>query len=274
MTQLNIMIGTIIASFQAGAVSYLYYADRIYQLPLGVVGIAIGVVLLPDLTRKVRAGDREAVDGAQNRAMEFAMFLTVPAAVALAVVPGPIIGVLFERGQFTSHDTMMTSLALSAFAVGLPAFVLNKVFSPGFFAREDTKTPMRFATVAMVVNVTGSLALFPFLQHVGIAVATSLAGWINALLLGYTLWRRGHFHADALLIRRLMMFLVSALLMGGGIWLLADSLLPWLTDDQLMVRVLSLGLLVLSGIVLFLGSSLATGAISLGEIKARLRRRG
>ena len=133
VTQLNIMIGTIIASFQAGAVSYLYYADRIYQLPLGVVGIAIGVVLLPDLTRKVRAEDSKAVDAAQNRAMEFAMFLTLPAAIALAVVPGPIIGVLFERGQFTSDDTHMTAMALAAFAFGLPAFVLNKVLSPGFF---------------------------------------------------------------------------------------------------------------------------------------------
>ena len=135
VTQLNITIGTIIASFQAGAVSYLYYADRIYQLPLGVVGIAIGVVLLPDLTRKVRADNREAVDYAQNRAMEFAMFLTLPATIALLVIPNQIIGVLFERGQFTAADTALTSHALAAFAIGLPAFVLNKVLSPGFFAR-------------------------------------------------------------------------------------------------------------------------------------------
>ena len=108
-----------------------------------------------------------AVDHAQNRAMEFAMFLTLPAAIALAVVPGPIIQVLFERGQFTADATHMTAMALAAYAFGLPAFVLNKVLSPDFFAREDTKTPMQFATIGMIINVGGSLLLFPFLQHVG-----------------------------------------------------------------------------------------------------------
>ena len=273
VTQLNIMIGTIIASFQAGAVSYLYYADRIYQLPLGVVGIAIGVVLLPDLTRRVRAGDQASVDQAQNRAMEFAMFLTLPAAVALAVVPGPIIAVLFERGQFTAHDTQMTAWALAAFALGLPAFVLNKVLSPGFFAREDTKTPMQFAAIAMVINVGGSLLLFPFLQHVGIAVATSLSGWVNALLLWYMLWRRGNFHADRLLLRRLVLFLFSALLMGAGIWLLLHWLTPLLGAELLVSRIIGLSLLVGAGVALFLGATLLTGAFSLVELKVRLRRR-
>ena len=273
VTQLNIMIGTIIASFQAGAVSYLYYADRIYQLPLGVVGIAIGVVLLPDLTRRVRAGDQAAIDQAQNRALEFAMFLTLPAAVALAMVPIPIIEVLFQRGQFTAEDTQMTALALAAFAFGLPAFVLNKVLSPGFFAREDTQTPMQFAAVAMVINVAGSLLLFPYLQHVGIAIATTASGWVNALLLGYTLWQRGNFRADRLLLRRLIMFLLSALLMGGGIWFLMDLLAPFFDANLLASRVTGLALLVGAGITLFLGAALVTGAISPGELKARLRRR-
>ena len=274
VTQLNITIGTIIASFQAGAVSYLYYADRIYQLPLGVVGIAIGVVLLPDLTRKVRAQNEAAVDHAQNRAMEFAMFLTLPAAVALAVVPGPIIEVLFQRGQFTEHATNMTSMALAAYAFGLPAFVLNKVLSPGFFAREDTKTPMLFATVGMIVNVGGSLLLFPFFEHVGIAVATTSAGWINTLLLGITLWRRGHFHADALLIKRLIMFTLSSLIMGGGIYWLANYLAPWFDAPLLATRIGALAALVSAGMALFLIAAIGTGAFSLSEFKNRLRRKG
>nr|WP_096172016.1 murein biosynthesis integral membrane protein MurJ [Cohaesibacter sp. ES.047] len=272
VTQLNITIGTIIASFQAGAVSYLYYADRIYQLPLGVVGIAIGVVLLPDLTRKVRAEKSEAVYHAQNRAMEFAMFLTLPAAVALAVVPGPIIAVLFERGQFDAGDTQMTAMALAAFALGLPSFVLNKVLSPGFFARQDTKTPMQFATVAMVINVAGSLLMFPSLQHVGIALATTLAGWVNALLLGVTLWRRGHFHADAQLIRRLALYCLCAVLMGVGVFMLSAYLTPWLEAPLLITRGLTLGVLVGVGIALFLVTSLVTGAISLGDIRRQMRR--
>nr|WP_321455095.1 murein biosynthesis integral membrane protein MurJ [uncultured Cohaesibacter sp.] len=272
VTQLNITIGTIIASFQAGAVSYLYYADRIYQLPLGVVGIAIGVVLLPDLTRKVRAQNEVAVDYAQNRAAEFAMFLTLPAAIALAIIPEPIIEVLFQRGQFTDQATHMTAMALAAYAFGLPAFVLNKVLSPGFFAREDTKTPMQFATVGMIINVAGSLALFPFLQHVGIAIATTVAGWVNVLLLGITLWRRGHFHADNMLIRRLIMFTLSSLVMGAGIYWLAAYLRFWLEAPSLAIRLGALGCIVLAGIVIFLIATITTGAFSLSELKSRFRR--
>jgi putative peptidoglycan lipid II flippase len=273
VTQLNITIGTIIASFQAGAVSYLYYADRIYQLPLGVVGIAIGVVLLPDLTRKVRAGDEEAVLGSQNRAMEFAMFLTLPASVALAVIPAPIIQVLFERGKFGAEDTQLTALALAAFAFGLPAFVLNKVLSPGFFARHDTKTPMKFAAIAMVVNVAGSLILFPFLQHVGSAIATTLAGWVNVILLAVSLKNRGHFVADHMLVRRLALFLLASLIMGAGVYALQQQILGWLQSPSLLGQALALAALVFAGIALFLIATLGTGAIRLSELKARLRRR-
>ena len=161
ITQINIVIGTMIASLAPGAVSYLYYADRIYQLPLGIVGIAIGIVLLPDLSRQLRAGRHDLVDFTQNRALEFAMALTLPAAVALIVMAHPIIALLFQRGSFDAADTAATAGALAAFAAGLPAFVLVKVFSPGFFAREDTRTPMWFAGITVAVNVVVSLALFP-----------------------------------------------------------------------------------------------------------------
>ncbi|MEM8812294.1 MAG: murein biosynthesis integral membrane protein MurJ, partial [Pseudomonadota bacterium] len=184
ITQINIMIGTIIASAQDSAVTYLYLADRVYQLPLGIVGIAIGIVLLPDLSRKLKSGERQAALDSQNRSLEFAMALTLPAAIALCLIPLEVVHVLFERGAFTREDSIATAPALAAFAVGLPAFVLIKVFSPAFFAREDTKTPMWFAIVGVVVNVAGSLALFPVYQHVGIAIASSLAGWVNAALLG------------------------------------------------------------------------------------------
>ena len=218
ITQFNILIGTIIASMQESAVSFLYYADRIYQLPLGVVGIAIGVVLLPDLSRSLRSGDDAAVSASQNRSLEFAMLLTLPASVALFVVPGPIIQVLFERGAFTAADTEATALALAAFAWGLPAFVMIKVFSPAFFAREDTKTPMYYAGAGLVVNVALSLALFPFFGHVGIAVATTISGWVNALLLLGTLYRRGFFATDAALRRRGPKILLSASSWAARLW--------------------------------------------------------
>ena len=160
VTQLNIVVGTIIASLQDGAVSHLYYADRIYELPLAIVGIAIGVVLLPEMSRSLRAGNFDAVKRSQNRSLEFAMLLTVPAAVALAVIPNAIVSVLYERGAFTAADTPSTANALAIFALGLPAFVLIKVFSPAFFAREDTRTPMQIAVVSLLANTAGSIALF------------------------------------------------------------------------------------------------------------------
>ncbi|ODN72212.1 putative peptidoglycan biosynthesis protein MurJ [Methylobrevis pamukkalensis] len=175
ITQINIVVGTIIASTQASAVSYLYYADRLYQLPLGVVGVAIGVVLLPDITRQLRSATPETAIHTQNRALEFSMALTLPAAVALMVVPVEVIRVLFERGAFTAADSAATGAALAAYAAGLPAFVAIKVFQPGYFAREDTKTPTIHAGISMVVNVGLALALFPAFAHVGIAAATSVA---------------------------------------------------------------------------------------------------
>lgn len=194
VTQINIAVGQIIASMQEGANALLYFADRLYQLPLGVIGIAIGVVLLPSLTRQLRAGQMGAYQHSLNRALEFSLVLTLPAAVALAVIPQEIVSVLFQRVRFDAAAVEGTAAALTAFAFGLPAFVLNKVFSPGYFAREDTKTPMIFAVVGMVVNVGLSIALFPMLQHVGIALATTLAGWVNTGLLIIVLWRRGHFN--------------------------------------------------------------------------------
>ncbi len=184
ITQLNLVISTVIASLLPGAASWLYYADRVYQLPLGLVGVAIGIVLLPELSRRLRAGDDAGVDSSQNRALELSLLLTVPAAVGLMALAQPVVNVLFERGAFTAADTGATAGALAAFATGLPAYVMIKVFAPGFFAREDTRTPMIFAVIGVGLNIVAALALFPFLAQVGIATATSLAAWVNAALLG------------------------------------------------------------------------------------------
>ncbi len=271
ITQINIVIGTVIASAQAGAVSYLYYADRIYQLPLGVVGIAIGVVLLPDLARSLRSGADGEANRTLNRAMEFALALTLPAAVALMIVPQPIVSVLFQRGEFGVEATAATTAALVAFAIGLPAFVLNKVFSPGFFAREDTATPMWFAGAGMLVNVTGALALAPFLGHVGIALATSLAGWVNTALLGIVLWRRGHFRIDAGARRRLPLLALASLLMGAGLYGGALLLAPIFADGSTLLRFAALGVLVAAGMTLFALFVQLTGAVDLKGYLARAR---
>lgn len=279
ITQINIVVGTVIASLQAGAVSYLYYADRLYQLPLGIVGVAIGVVLLPELARKLRAGDDVAALDSQNRSLEFALLLTLPAAVALAIAAEPIVRVLFERGAFTAADTSATALALTAFAAGLPGFVLIKVFQPGFFAREDTRTPMRFAIVNMAINVVGSLSLFyAFKQmghpaHVGIALATSIAGWVNAALLWGALARQGNFRIDARLVRNLPIIAAASIAMGAALWLALPLLAPYLAGDAtLAVQVAALAMLVTVGLVVFFGLVMAFGVLRLSAIKSAARR--
>jgi putative peptidoglycan lipid II flippase len=273
VTQINIAVGQIIASMQEGANALLYFADRLYQLPLGVIGIAIGVVLLPSLTRQLRAGQMGAYQHSLNRALEFSLVLTLPAAVALAVIPQEIVAVLFQRVRFDAAAVEGTAAALTAFAFGLPAFVLNKVFSPGYFAREDTKTPMYFAMAGMVVNVVLSIALFPFLMHVGIALATTLAGWVNTGLLIAVLWHRGHFQPDFRLLRRLSLVLLASLLMGAVLHFAADFMAPWLTASWLAVRAASLVGLVLTGMVTFaVFTQLSGGSDLLGMLKALTRR--
>jgi putative peptidoglycan lipid II flippase len=279
ITQINIVVGTVIASMQAGAVSYLYYADRLYQLPLGIVGVAIGVVLLPDLARKLRAGDQAAAMDSQNRSLEFALLLTLPAAVALTVAAHPIISVLFERGAFLPTDTPKTAAALAAFSIGLPAFVMIKVFQPAFFAREDTATPMRYAGINMAVNVVGSLGLFFLFQHLGwmpllgIAIATSLAAWINAAMLWQRLRANGQFVADARLRRNLPVILLVSVAMGVVIANLSVLAEPYLqTGLAAPVKAAALGLLLGGGGLVFAGLIFATDVLNFGQLKRMLKR--
>ncbi len=274
VTQLNIVIGTAVATMQPGAISQLYYADRLYELPLAIVGIAIGVVLLPDISRHLRAGNEAAVHDSQNRSLEFALLLTVPASVALAVIPVEIVRVLFERGAFTAADTEATAACLAAFALGLPAFVMIKVFSPAYFAREDTKTPMRYATISLIANTAGSVALFfvfrawGLLPHLGIAVATALGGWLNASLLWRTLARRGEFAADARLARALPLILIASLVMGAALWFGARAFAPWFaTGNALLVRGGALAAVIALGGAVYALLILLTGVLDVRQFK-------
>ncbi len=279
VTQLNIAIGTIIASMQAGAVSHLYYADRIYELPLAMVGIAVGVVLLPDVSRHLRAGNEAAVMDSQNRSLEFAMLLTVPAALALAVMPAEIVSVLFERGAFTPADTASTAAVLQIFSVGLPAFVLIKVFSPAYFAREDTKTPMRYAAISLTFNTLGSIALFFLFRHLGmlpqlgIAIATSLGGWLNAWLLWSTLHQRKAFVADARLVRNLPWIALASIAMAGVLIAATGLAEPFINSSQgFVVKATALATLVAIGLAVFLVIIFGSGVLSAQQL-ARFTKR-
>ena len=191
--QISTMLDVVWASLlPVGTISALFYADRIAQLPLGVVGIAIGTALLPLLARQLRAGQVQSAMANQNRAIEFGLMLSLPAALALWLLADPLIRTLFERGRFGPDDTLRTASALAAYAVGLPAFVLVKALTPGFFAREDTRTPLYIATGAIVVNIVLNIVFLygTTLAQVGIALASSLSGWLNAVLLAVVLRRR------------------------------------------------------------------------------------
>ena len=267
VTQINILVGTIIASQQDGAVSYLYYADRIYQLPLGIVGIAIGVVLLPDLSRRLRAGDHAAVQESQNRSLEFSLFLTLPASIALFIASEPIIRVLFERGAFTAEDTRAAAVALSAFAWGLPSFVLIKVFSPVFFAREDTKTPMIYASVGMLANMLISLVLFWFIGHVGIAIATTISGWITAGLLWRKLVKLDIFEIDQKLKASTFPIILSSVIMGSLLWFglfYFDALFA--AQQTFIIQVFALMGLVCIGLFAYLTAIHFSGAFSVPKL--------
>jgi putative peptidoglycan lipid II flippase len=270
--QINLLIGTMIATLQVGAVSYIYYADRIYQLPLGLIGIGIGIVLLPDLTRKLRGGQGEAAMHSLNRSIELALVLTLPACLALLAIPLPIVKVLFERGAFLAVDSEATALALGAFAAGLPAYVLVKVLQPPFFAREDTVTPLRFALASVAVNIVLSLLLFWQIGFVGIAVATALSSWLNAALLGGRLIARGHLALDARLKARLPRSLLASLAMVLALLLAEQALAEWIAEGGLQ-RIAAVALLVGLGLVVYAGLALASGAVRAAELKGLLRRK-
>ena len=271
--QINLVIATMIATTIDGAVAFLYYADRLYQLPLGVIGVAIGVVLLPDLSRKLRAGNDVGALHSQNRALELSLFLTLPAAFALMAIPAPIIHTVFEHGAFSRADTLAVAPAVLAFAAGLPAFSMTKVFQPGFYAREDTKTPMQFAIISVIVNIVASVGLSQWMGHVGIALATTFAAWVNCLLLGVTLSRRGLFKLDARLISRLPRIAVSGLVMGGlllaGNWLLRGN---YAEGQGFIAAAWGLLLLVSGGALSYFVIAHLSGAMRLGEMKAMLKR--
>ncbi|HEX5320955.1 MAG TPA: murein biosynthesis integral membrane protein MurJ [Stellaceae bacterium] len=218
VTQLNLLISTALASLlPEGSVSYLYYADRLNQLPLGVVGIAVATAILPPLSRQVHGGDLAGAMATQNRGVELSLLLTLPAAAGLAILAQPILAVLFQRGAFGPEATSATAAALSAYAAGLPAFVLVKVLAPAFFARQNTRTPVKVAVLCMAINLGLTLALMRPLAHVGVAIALSVAGWVQALTLAVLLARRGQFRLDRRARGKLPRIVLAAAAMGGAL---------------------------------------------------------
>jgi len=261
MAQLTVVISTIIATLQDRVVSWLYYADRLFQLPLGVIGVAIGVVLLPAISHKLRSGDHEAALESENRALEFSLLLTMPATVALFLAAEPIMRVLFERGAFTAIDTKATAAMLTALALGLPAYVLIKVLHPSFFAREDTRTPMIYAGISLAANAMLSFLLFVLIGATGIAIATVISGWINVALLVANLRRREGFKLDQTCRRRFAGIFAASAVMGAVIVALVRLIDPWFAPQSgLIAQGIVLVTLVGTGLLVYLGAAHLFGA--------------
>ena len=271
--QINLVVSTALAAslLANGSVTYIYMADRLNQLPLGLIGIGLGTVLLPTISRQLGGGEEAAAMDTQNRGMELALLLTLPATMALVLCGEPIAAALFGYGKFDALDTHYTAQALAAFSIGLPSYILVKVLTPGFYARQDTKTPVRFATMSMGVNLLGNLVLIMPLQHMGPPLATAIASTVNVWMLYRTLVKRGHFVADARLKRRVWRLALAALAMGGVLWLGQGLVMPYVQGTW-TIRLAAMAALVTSGVVVYGLATVVLGAFSKDDLKLLLRR--
>ncbi len=277
-TQINILVTGALASFEQGAKTWLYSADRLYQLPLGLVGVAVGLAILPRLSRAVGSEDSDSARTTLDDGIGLAMALTLPAAAALVAIPVLLTDGLFARGGFTAEDAAQTGKALIHFGWGVPAFVLIKVLAPAYFAREDTRTPMAFALVSVALNTVLGAVLFVWLLQrgedgfPGLAVATSLAAWLNAGLLARGLWRRGWYRPGPRLASRLAR---TGLATGAMTVLLmfAPGQMPALSALAFGSSfAATLGVILAGGIVYAL-AALATGAVAPSDLARLVRRR-
>jgi putative peptidoglycan lipid II flippase len=273
VSQINTVVSTMLASLlPTGAIAHLYYADRVTQLPLGVIGVAVSVALLPLLSRQLSAKDMTGASDSLNRALEIGLLFTLPATAALIAMPMPVVDVLFRRGAFAPEDAQITAAITAAMAIGLPSVVLAKILSPAFFARGDTRTPLILAAISMALNVLLAYLLMQVMGSTGIALAASLAAWVNAGMMAAILSQRGHLPLDTRFRRRLPRLLLATATMGlalyGGI-----QLMPQLVEWTLMLRIAALAGLVLIGAILYFTLAQVLGGTDLRDVKRALTRR-
>ena len=268
VTQINIFVGTIIASFQASAVSYLYYADRIYQINLAIAGIAIGVVMLPQLSKHISKKNKKKINLIQNKALELCLFLSLPASVALLIASDEIISALFGYGQFSESSVLNSAKALYFFSLGLPAFAMIKVFSNFFFANHDTKTPFYISLVSVILNILISIYFFKSIGFIIIPIATTISSWFNLIALFIFLQKKNLFSFNNIFIKRFFKIVFSSILMG-----LFFNYLMIIFSEQLSfensLKSVYLILSVISGLGFYLLTSYLIKAFQLEDIKLR-----
>lgn len=274
--QINLFLDTLLVSLVgAGAISWLNYANHLFQLPIGIIGVAIGVALLPVLSKHIKAGEMELANTQLNRGLEISLMMSISSMIGLAILAHPIVGILFERGAFTFVDTEQTSKALVVFAFGLPAYMMTKALSPFFYARGDTTTPVKIGVFGVLLNASLALALMQFLGFVGIALATTITVWVSALQYMFRLNRQGDFTLDTLFKYRLPRIVgsgaIMALCLYGTFYEISNAFPKWQHGTNIL-SIIFLGTLVLVGLLSFAGTLLLSGGVSLTEVKRFMKR--
>ncbi len=271
--QLNIVIGTIIASFlPVGAISHIYYADRLNQLPLAIFGIALGIVLLPNLSKAIKQSHQETIHNIQNRSIEFSLLISLPSAIGLFILAEPIIYILFERGAFLQEDTFYTARVLGYFALGLPAYIIIKVLVSCFFAREDTKTPLYISIVSVISNIVLSLLLIQSMREMGIALATAISAWINALLLYVMLSLKNNIKFDSVLISNSIKILTSSIVLVLGIYGLKVIIFEDFVSNSILINSLFLLLTIFLTIIIYLGLVIMLKVLTINQLRQYLKK--
>jgi len=271
--QLNIIIGTIIASFlPVGAISHIYYADRLNQLPLAIFGIALGVVLLPRLSKAIKQNNQTDINSIQNRSLEFSLLIALPSAVGLYVLAYPIIHILFERGAFVHEDTFFTANVLSFFALGLPAYIIIKILVTCFFAREDTKTPLYISSISVISNIVLSLVLIQSMREMGIATATAISAWINAGLLYLILQLQSKIILDSLFFKNTIKIIVATIILAFVASYLSKTLFIEMNEISMLIKTIYLiGIIAICKII-YLGLIIVLKVISFNDLKGYIKK--
>jgi putative peptidoglycan lipid II flippase len=268
VTQVNILVGTIIASFQASAVSYLYYADRIYQINLAIAGIAIGTVILPQLSKYIQSDKKEEIILIQNKALELSLFLSIPAAIALVLASEEIVSALFGYGSFDENGVKNSANALFYFSLGLPAFSLIKVFSSFFFARHNTKIPFYISLVSVLMNILISIFYFKSIGFIIIPIATTISSWFNSILLFIFLKKENLFNFNLIFIKRFTRILIASILMGLFFNYLINFFENNLTYEQNFKSIFLIGI-VLLGLISYFLIAVLIKAFKISDIKLK-----
>ena len=273
VAQMSLFVSQSIASFIPGAVSILSYADRIYQVPMSIIGVTFGTILLPTLSKLYKSGDLEQAKKTQNDAVKIGLLMSFPCAVAMIVLANPIIKLIYEHGAFTSEDTLRTAGAIAAYAIGLPAFILSKIFMPIFYANQDAKTPMKITIYTIIMNIILNIILMYPLSHVGIALGTSIAAWYNVFL--FVRYARIHqyFYLTGDMLIYCVKILLSCIISGFGTWIIYGAFSTYMHQDHILLESISVLSSILLGFMIYIVTSISFGLLDMAAMKKLMRKK-